>query len=696
MRTGSRRIVGAMLWFHLVAPPAALHATQGADKAVSHVVLQVPYVAQSELLCGGGAIAMVERWWGRRGVYAEEFAPLVRPGSRGILTTDLVTATRSRGWVAQPARGTPELVQQSLQDSVPVVALIQVAPNRYHYVVIIGWNTEQVVYHDPAVRPFATLATDVFLQRWNEADQWALLVLPLPYVATTAGPPPLSDSLRPAASDPLPCWPWLDKAVDAAATNRLDDAEDHLATAGKACPGDPLLLRELAGIRFRQERHAEAMRLALEYLRRAPGDSLGWQLLASSRYLTGDGAGALEAWNTVGRPTVDLVRIDGSQHIRFRTIAGMMVLQPGVVLTPSRFALAKRRIADIPALAMARVSYAAVPDGAVEVHAAVVERPLVGSIPRLLAAGALRALVRHEAGLTLAAPLAAGERWSVQWRWEPADSRRAIRLDIPSHFGRPGIVSLESSSEQFRFSAGSPALSSTVEQRRATSLGHSSWLSGNVEALAGARFERWSAEGDFLALSIGGALHGWHDRLLLIAQAERAIALTDPKAYGRVQMGAAWASQASASTVTWSARVGAAWISAHAPRGLWPFAGGDLARAIPLRAHPRIVDGLLPAARSGQTILHAGVAGDRRLTTIGPLVVATGLFLDAADVITAAGGAKEHQRYLDGGAGLRVGLAGRQAMAVRIDLARSLVTDRRWALTVGFQQPWPPRPEHLQ
>ena len=41
--------------------------------------LEVPYLPQSVLLCGGAALAMVERWWGRRGVYAEDFAGLVRP-----------------------------------------------------------------------------------------------------------------------------------------------------------------------------------------------------------------------------------------------------------------------------------------------------------------------------------------------------------------------------------------------------------------------------------------------------------------------------------------------------------------------------------------------------------------------------------------------------------------------------------------
>ena len=275
---------GQLVLSGLIASMGAGHPQPIAPHAGVPVVLQVPYVAQSELLCGGAAVAMVERWWGRRGVYAEEFAPLVRPDSGGILTTELLLATRARGWQAETIHGTPELVQQSLTDSVPVVALIRVAANRFHYVVIVGWSADQVVFHDPAVRPFATLSVKRFLERWSGADRWAMVIRPKAPVTISPAPRPE----QPAASDSLPCRPWLDQAADAAAADHLDDADHLLAAAATACPAEPLILRELAGVRFRQGRHAEAARLAGEYVRRDPVDTLGWQLLATSRYLTGN------------------------------------------------------------------------------------------------------------------------------------------------------------------------------------------------------------------------------------------------------------------------------------------------------------------------------------------------------------------------------------------------------------------------
>ncbi len=583
----------------------------------------------------------------------------------------------------------PELVQRMLRDSVPVVALIQVAAARYHYVVIVGWGAEQVVYHDPAVAPFAALKVREFLKRWQGADAWAMIMRPSPTAAKVAAPP--ADSPPPGPVDSMPCRPWLDEAADAADSNRLEDADHFLAAAAMACPSEPLVLRELAGVRFRQGRRAEAMRLADEYLRRVPGDAIGWQLLASSRYLTGDVTGALTAWNTIGRPAVDLVRVEGARHIRFRTLAHAMTISAGVVLTPARFALAQRRITDIPALAAARVSYTAVPGGVVEVRADVVEHPVVEPIPRLLVRGGLHAVVHRDVGLTVNSPLGAGEQWTLQWRWEAADPRQALRLDIPARVGLPGTLGLESSWQRYRFSAGIPDA-----ERRATTLGFNTWVRSGLEAMVATRFERWSGPGDFFAFSFGSAVHGWHDRVALIAQGEQAVALNGQASYGRIATRVAWAPPVGRSAIAWTMRAGADWTSASTPVGLQPIAGGDLSRDIPLRAHSRIVGGFLPAIQTGQGVVHGGIAGNRPFASMGPIVLGVGVFLDAADVENSVADPAGSRWYLDGGAGLRIGLTGWQSGALRLDLARGLLTDRRWGLSVGLEQSWPPRLHGLQ
>ena len=110
---------------------------RGAPETVR--LLDVPYVPQSEALCGGAAIAMVLRYWGEPSILAEEFSALVEPGQAGIRTDDLVRAVRARGWTALPVTGTRFYVRDQLAQGRPVVAILQGGKVSYHYVVLVAW-----------------------------------------------------------------------------------------------------------------------------------------------------------------------------------------------------------------------------------------------------------------------------------------------------------------------------------------------------------------------------------------------------------------------------------------------------------------------------------------------------------------------------------------------------------------------------
>ncbi len=120
-------------------------------------LLDVPYLPQSESLCGGAAIAMVMRYWGADNIYAETFADLIDPAANGIHGSDLLKALRSRGWDAKSFRGNSDEVRANLNARQPVVALVQDRPGRFHYVVIVGWSAGRVIVHDPARTPFRIL-----------------------------------------------------------------------------------------------------------------------------------------------------------------------------------------------------------------------------------------------------------------------------------------------------------------------------------------------------------------------------------------------------------------------------------------------------------------------------------------------------------------------------------------------------------
>jgi hypothetical protein len=228
------------------APASAQLSSPRAGQAVP--ALDVPYLPQSELLCGGAALAMVERYWGRRGVYAEEFGSLVRREEGGIRTEDLARAARDRDWETAAFDGTPEQLRYLLSKEIPVIALIEVAPRRYHYVVLLAWADGKVRYHDPARAPNRQLDEVDFQQEWDGGARWAMTIRPR---ATAPAPTVPPDT---AIRMPMPCPPWIDRGLDAAAAGHLDSAVVLLTTAQRACPQEPLVLRELAGVRFRQRR----------------------------------------------------------------------------------------------------------------------------------------------------------------------------------------------------------------------------------------------------------------------------------------------------------------------------------------------------------------------------------------------------------------------------------------------------------
>jgi len=659
--------------------PAALPADSSA-------VLEVPYLPQSVLLCGGAALAMVERWWGRRGVQAEDFAALVRPALGGIRTVDLDSAARARGWETRALRGTPALVQQLLRDGVPVIALIQVGRDQYHYVVVLGWDDGRVVFHDPAGAPFTALAEARFLSRWAGGDHWAMIVRPPPPVPAQA---PLTSPV-PEPIDSMPCRPWLDQALDAVAANQLDVAARLLEQAGRACPAEPLVLREMAGVRFRQGRHAESVRLATDYLARAPHDELGWQLLATSRYLGGDADGALEAWNAIRRPVVDLVVIDGLRTVRFPRLATAVAVPHGSVLTPSRLALARRRLSDVPALRHARVAYQAVPGGLVEVRVAVGERPMVDPAWRLAAAGAIGAVAQEAVELEVASPTGSGELWAAQWRWEAARPRAALRVEVPAHLGIPGVLGIEGAREGVRVALDATGTPVVEDTWRSAGIGFGGWVTPGVRPSAVLGLERWSEDRNYLTLAASTEFRARGDRFRIMATGVHAAALSEHGAYWRGGARAMWASSLGLGRPVWSARLGGDWASRRAPLGAWPVAGGNLSRAIPLRAEPAARGGVLAGRAAGRRILHGGLAGDVPVHRMGPLVLAAGAFLDGARVGASADASVRDRFSLDGGVGIRLGLAEGELGVVRIDLARGLLADRRSAVTVGIHQRWPP------
>ena len=92
------------------------------------LAIDVPYLPQTDALCGGAATAMVFRYWGDAHADVQEFAPLVDRRAGGIATDALTAAVASRGWRTSRVDGSLEALGARIHDGQPVVVLLPTAP----------------------------------------------------------------------------------------------------------------------------------------------------------------------------------------------------------------------------------------------------------------------------------------------------------------------------------------------------------------------------------------------------------------------------------------------------------------------------------------------------------------------------------------------------------------------------------------
>ena len=615
--------------------PAFLLALIVAAQASAGVALPraVPYLPQTEALCGGAAAAMVMRYWGAPGARAEDFAPLVDPTQDGIVTTALVADLQRRGWQAFPLRGAAgddRALTQHLARGRPIIALIEDRPSRYHYVVVTGLDAARVHFHDPAVAPSKTMTRDEFTRRWRAANFWMLLLLP-----------------GTEAADPI--------------------------NPGE--PGEPELARRVAAL-LRAGDTAEALRVATAETTANPASVVAWDALGTTLFVMDREREALDAWNRAGRPDIDTVQIAGLSRTRFRAAAALIHLAPGDRLTAAKLSLARRRLAGLPAAAATRVSYTPLTDGRVQIDAAIVERPRMPGGTDLLVAAAKAAFSR-DVEVAFTNLVGGGERVIASWRFREGFERVEAAVEAPAPFPLGSVWKISGFDARESFGRGG-----TVTQRRWRQAGFQAtdWISPALGWTAAAGFERWP--------------DGVSDRNKKVYVAGRAMVAPGPHVDAHVTA-EGWIGGAGATRLSGLARLtgsllggrlsltaGAAGVHGRVPAFHWPGAGDGNLRAPLLRAHPLVQDGTINVDNGqifGRRLLHGGVEWSRPVARLAIATIDAALFADAARGWQLLD-SRPSDYQIDAGAGLRVRLSG--GPAFRLDLARGL-RDGRWALTAG-------------
>ena len=640
-------------------------------------LLDVPYVSQSEDLCGGAAVAMVMRFWGARDVYAETFSGLVDREAGGIRGEDLLRALHSRGWQAVSFKADRALVQSHLAAGRPPIALIQDRPGRFHYVVIVGWSNGRVVVHDPARAPFRVLDEKAFTDAWAQAGDWTLVATPPSPPSAASGQPPhvaASAASGPTISTPA-CDPMVEEGIRRSGAGDLEGARRLLEVAAAACPESAAPWRELAGLRALKTEWREAARDARQAVAKNASDVLAWRILATALYLDGHPDEALEAWNRVGEPTVDLVTVTGLERTRYPVAAHVIGLPPQQLLTRAALATARRRLAELPAAQTTRITYQPGENGRAQVAAVVLERPKLPVSALALAAIGVRSFTDRETAGAIASPSGGGELWTAAWRWWEHRPRVALGFAAPAPFGGTWGVDVLAERQSY---GNREAL--VEETRRRAAFHVSDWSRIGVRWEAEAAVDSWRGTSQSIAAGLTGRQELAGDRLTVEARAGLWRGGVRTWTTG---LRSEWRSATRNEGDVWLVRAGIDAAGSEAPLALWAGAGTGPGRDILLRAHPLVVDGVVRDGVFGRRVTHGGLEWRRWLQPRGRLLrVAPALFVDTARA-SHPFSEGDTRRHLDAGAGVRIALPG--AGIVRLDLAHGL-RDGANAFSVGWSK----------
>jgi peptidase C39-like protein len=621
---------------------------------------------------------MVMRYWGAHDIYADAFASLVDPATKGIRTVSLANALEQRGWSIIAGPGDSSDAHRQLGRGRPIIALIEDRPGTFHYVVVVSWARGKVIVHDPARAPFRVLDEAPFDRAWQKADRWRLVALPPAASADAAGPE--AAGAAPAMTNAGPCANLVDEGVRIANGGDRASARRTLQAASETCPRSAAAWRELAGLDALDGRWADAETHAALAVARDSDDEHAWRVLATSRYVRHDDLGALDAWNRVGEPSVDLVDVKGLERTRYAVVGDAIDLPPRTMLTAEDLLRAQKRVRDIPAFMVASIGFHPLENGRAQIDAAVVERPPAPLQPSAWIGTGLGLVVDRELSIPFASLTGGGELMSASWRWWEHRPRVAFSLAAPAPRALGGGVwRVDASRETATF--GEQAF---AETRSRAGLSVANWLSSWLRAEGSAGIERFGPGSDKTA-ALSGAIELWlaQDHLAIEARAGTWLGARDVDRFETAGVSTRWRSSAANSGVVMLARAGGQVASSDAPLSLWPGADTGHARQVLLRAHPLLDGGIISGGVFGRELIFAGAEWRRWLRPRRSVArIAPAIFVDVARA-TRGMATTDERGHVDAGAGVRIALPG--VGVLRLDVAHGL-RDGATAFSVGFER----------
>ena len=152
-----------------------------------------------------------------------------------------------------------------------------------------------------------------------------------------------------------------------AGLERWDDAERAFQRGRIQQPRDKRFPIELAGIRFKLKKYADAVDYLQSALRLDPADTYANDFLGSVYYLQGNVEAALKYWNRVSKPYVEKVQLDPSPKVNPVLLDRAFVFAPASELRLSELRTTETRVSGMGIFPDRKFDLEARPDGKFDV-----------------------------------------------------------------------------------------------------------------------------------------------------------------------------------------------------------------------------------------------------------------------------------------------------------------------------------------
>ena len=384
-------------------------------------------------------------------------------------------------------------------------------------------------------------------------------------------------------------------------------------------------------------------------------------------------------------PRVVSVDVIGAERTRRATVADLVGLAPGDLLTAEARARAERRLRQWPGVSRADLRYVLDEDRQAEVRAIVHEKPMFPNDMMDWGGIGARVILKEEVKVSLAGLAGLGDVTTLAWRWEAHRPRVIAEFALPAPGPLPGVLAVDTlfEDESYALTTTDPALALVTEPRRRAGASLSDWATPWLRWHAGGAADRIAGR-NHVAIDGGLDIRLMEDLVAPGVSVGRWQPAGPGRAFTLTDVSVAW--RADRETFpAYAGLLGVTVASAPAPFAVWPSAGtGGSGRGALLRAHPLHEHGIVTSENFARRLMYFTVEHTRPLPGAPFGNAAFAVFVDAGRAWAGLPG-QPRRVNVDVGTGVRFGSG---SGAVRFDVAFGL-RDQQWGISAGWVDAWP-------